>query len=295
MSAGRAHVGERIATAFRAACRIELAALKPGNVHRHAEGHGMTVADFEASAEAAAPAIADPGRRAGARILAATEATWAAVGCNTNLGIVLLCAPLAMAAETAAADAARLEGVIDPARLEGATMRTLAALDIEDAALAFRAIARANPGGLGRAPAHDVHAPPAVGLRAAMACAAERDRIARQYALGYVDIFGFSLPSLRARLADGMTIETAASALYMTILARWPDSHVLRKFGDSLAQSVSDEAHELQRRFPAGLDDAGASAALLTWDAQLKSRGVNPGTSADLTVATLFAHLLLAR
>ena len=31
---------------------------------------------------------------------------------------------------------------------------------------------------------------------------------------------------------------------------------------------------------------------LLAWDAGLKARAVNPGTSADLTVATLFAHRL---
>jgi triphosphoribosyl-dephospho-CoA synthase len=32
--------------------------------------------------------------------------------------------------------------------------------------------------------------------------------------------------------------------------------------------------------------------ALLTWDAALKAKFINPGTSADLTVATLFAHRL---
>jgi triphosphoribosyl-dephospho-CoA synthase len=32
--------------------------------------------------------------------------------------------------------------------------------------------------------------------------------------------------------------------------------------------------------------------ALLTWDAALKEEAINPGTSADLTVATLFAHRL---
>ena len=31
---------------------------------------------------------------------------------------------------------------------------------------------------------------------------------------------------------------------------------------------------------------------LLEWDAVLKARGINPGTTADLTVATLFAHRL---
>jgi triphosphoribosyl-dephospho-CoA synthase len=31
---------------------------------------------------------------------------------------------------------------------------------------------------------------------------------------------------------------------------------------------------------------------LLKWDAALKRRGINPGTSADLTVATLLANQL---
>jgi triphosphoribosyl-dephospho-CoA synthase len=87
----------RIEAAFQAACEAELAALKPGNVHRFAPGHGMTMADFQRSAAAAAPCIARRGCSAGERILSATEASWKAVGCNTNLGIVLLCAPLAMA------------------------------------------------------------------------------------------------------------------------------------------------------------------------------------------------------
>ena len=40
--------------AFVAACETELRALKPGNVHVYADGHGMSVDDFRASAIAAA-------------------------------------------------------------------------------------------------------------------------------------------------------------------------------------------------------------------------------------------------
>ncbi len=83
-----------IAEAYLAACRAELAAIKPGNVHVHAAGHRMSVADFEASAALSAPPLTAPGARVGARIEAAVAATRAGVGQNTNLGIVLLCAPL---------------------------------------------------------------------------------------------------------------------------------------------------------------------------------------------------------
>ena len=124
--------GNRIARLFARACRAELDAVKPGNVHRFAPGHGMTVADFEISAEVAAPALARPGARLGRRILDAVEATRRAVGVNTNLGILLLCAPLAAAAER-------------PGPLASAVAAVLAEADRDDARLVYEAIRRAAP------------------------------------------------------------------------------------------------------------------------------------------------------
>ncbi|HMM53629.1 MAG TPA: triphosphoribosyl-dephospho-CoA synthase [Candidatus Desulfobacillus sp.] len=269
----------RIRAAFLAACALDVAALKPGNVHRYADGHGMRAADFIASAEAAAPALCRGGAALGRRLLDAVTATRAAAGCNTNLGILLACAPLAMAAE-APATTPFARGVA--AALRG--------LDAEDAELVYRAIALADPGGLGEAGEHDVRRPPRIGLVAAMRIAAPRDRIARLYAEDFADLFDTALPLLRARLAGGDGMEAATTMLYLALLARWPDSHLVRKFGDSAAQSVTREAADLLAR----LDDAGAAPArhglLLDWDKSLKERGFNPGTSADLTVATLFAH-----
>ena len=54
----------------------------------------MTVRDFQTSAKVASRAIAQPDLTVGARIAAAVDATLAEVQCNTNLGIVLLAAPL---------------------------------------------------------------------------------------------------------------------------------------------------------------------------------------------------------
>ena len=161
----------QIASAFKAACLDELDAPKPGNVHMFADGHRMTASEFLLSATAAAHAVSMPRARVGTRILTAVEATLAAVGANTNLGIVLLCAPIAAAAETA-----------DPPDLRVALAGVLESLDTEDADLAFRAIARASPAGLGRVEQNDVFEPATVTLRQAMAEAAHRDRIAYQYA-----------------------------------------------------------------------------------------------------------------
>ena len=138
---------DRVASAYVEACLAELDAPKPGNVHRFAPGHGMEVADFVRSAEVSAAPIAEKGARVGMRVRAAVEATLEAVGQNTNLGIILLCAPLAAAAEVAdAALRPALAGVLDR-------------LDKADAADVFAAIAAANPGGLGQAARHDVRAP----------------------------------------------------------------------------------------------------------------------------------------
>lgn len=288
-----------IAAHFIAACRAELAALKPGNVHAHAGGHTMEVADFEKSAVAAAPAIADPGLGVGARILGAVTATWAEVGTNTNLGIVLLCAPLAKAAEQLSSVSAQTPPSVHPAppaRAEGENLRhalrsVLDDLTIEDAAGAFAAIAKANPAGLGRADAGDVAAPATMTLREAMALAAGRDRIALAYGTGYADIFDFALPAYERARRLAATPDLAVTTLHMSLLAALPDSHIARKHGPEAAIAVQRDAKAL---LPALTPVATAEnlPALLSFDAGLKARRLNPGTTADFVVATVFASLL---
>jgi triphosphoribosyl-dephospho-CoA synthase len=272
----------RVAAAYIEACLAELDAPKPGNVHRFAPGHRMEAQDFILSAEVSAAPIATRGARIGARVRAAVGATLQAVGQNTNLGIILLCAPLAAAAEIPD----------DPLPL--ALARVLDGLNHTDAVDVFEAIAAANPGGLGRATRHDVRAPAVATLREAMAEAAERDRIARQYVTAYQDVFSVGLPALataRGRHADP---RLSTLALYLTFLAAFPDTHIVRKFDAAAAEAVQREA-SVQRNALAGARDPEAVVErLLRWDAALKSRGINPGTSADLTVATLFAAKLSA-
>jgi triphosphoribosyl-dephospho-CoA synthase len=280
---------DEIAAAFIAACEDELSALKPGNVHRFADGHGMTVRDFELSARAAASPLSEPGSSVGRRILAAIEATQAVCACNTNLGIVLLCAPIAQAAESMLA---RTE-TLTPAALAAETRRVLARLDIDDARLAYRAIALAKPAGLGKADQQDVGEAPKVSLQEAMTLAADRDRIAAQYAYGYPDIFNLGL-TLFTRPSWQHDRAAAVTGLYLGLLASGLDSHLVRKFGDTVAQSVTQAAKSFQDQyFAMGSTDA-MRPALLDWDKHLKASGWNPGTSADLTVATLFVDRLCA-
>jgi triphosphoribosyl-dephospho-CoA synthase len=273
---------DRVAAAYVEACLAELDALKPGNVHRFAPGHRMEVEDFVLSAEASAAPIAAKGARVGTRVRAAVEATLKAVGQNTNLGIILLCAPLAAAAE--GPDAA----------LRPSLSRVLDSLDRADAADVFAAIAAANPGGLGRAPRHDVNAPALVTLREAMGEAADRDRIARQYVTAYDDIFSLGLPALVASRRRKSEARWSTLAVYLTFLGAIPDTHIARRFDVGVAEAVRREAAERGDAYAAARDPEDLAEDLLAWDASLKSRGINPGTSADLTVATLFASSLSA-
>lgn len=270
---------DAIEAAFRAACHAELAALKVGNVHRYSAGHGMEVAHFEKAAAAAAPFLATPGVRVGTRIEEAVAASLKATGLNTNLGIVLLCAPLAAAAERNGPLRGNLAAVLDE-------------LDLEDAEAAFRAIAAANPGGLGRQGEHDVAAPATIGLKEAMALAAERDRIAQQYVTDYADIFAIGLPRY-TELVDAEP-EARAEAVHLAFMAAFPDSHIARKFGLDTAEHVQAEAAELAGQVDFHAPAVTRHPALAAFDASLKERGLNPGTSADLTVATLFAASLAA-
>ena len=271
---------QAIVAAYLAACLAELAALKPGNVHVFAAGHGMTTADFEASARASAPVMGRPDLSVGARIHAAVEATRGVIGCNTNLGIVLLCAPLAAAA------------MLPGGALRERLRRVLDRLDVVDAESAFAAIRLAEPGGLGTPPEHDVRRPAAVSLLAAMKAARDRDRIAYQYATAYADVFETGIPAYRDSLRRWSAETWATSATYLEFLARFPDTHIARKSGVEAARRVSAMAEPLAVRLRAPNDPASLTAELLAFDAELKAAALNPGTSADLTVASLFAARL---
>ena len=272
---------ERIAQSFHDACLAELDALKPGNVHRFAGGHTMNVSDFEASAMAAAPLIGAEGLSVGARIERAVTATRKAVGQNTNLGIILLAAPLAQAAlEDSGGD------------LRSRTADVLRALSVEDARAAYRAIREAEPGGLGDVPQHDIATEPSVTLLEAMRAAETRDRIAWNYTRDFVDIFELGLKWLRGARARWGDVPWVTTYVYLGFLAHIPDTLIERKFGADAASEVCDEARPIE----AGLSQCSApeemAAPLAAFDRSLKERGLNPGTSADLTVATLFAAAL---
>src|SRR5881394_3344538 len=156
-----ARQAEDVAAAAQLACLLEASAPKPGNVSPFASFRDATYEDLLASAAAIGPALAAAGERPlGATIYAAVEATTRWTRSNTNLGLVLLLAPLARAA---------LRPGSAPLRTKLAA--TLAETTVADARDAYAAIRLAAPGGLGRAPEQDVAGTPTATLRDVMAMA----------------------------------------------------------------------------------------------------------------------------
>lgn len=268
------------------ACFIdEVDALKPGNVHRFAGGHGMRYEDFITSAEVSTGPLCQPGAGVGRRVLDAVRATRAAVGTNTNLGMLLLFAPLVAAAEQPGARG----------KLREYLKKTLGAMHKSDTRLVFEAIRTAAPGGLGHAPEYDVHFVPDCSLLAAMAAAADRDLVARQYAGGFAEVFGAGIDALCEFERRWRDLEWATVGCYLRFLAGYPDSHVQRKSGAETAERVRKRSESVLRQFEKKKNPGSAVAMLLEYDRELKDARVNPGTSADLTAASLLLYRLEAR
>lgn len=262
---------------------LEASAPKPGNVSPGRPFRDMRFEDFATSAAAIGPAFAAAADRpVGETILAAVRARRAAVAANTNLGIILLLAPLARAAARRAASSA-------PLRTEVAAI--LAATTVEDARLAYRAIREAAPGGLGTAADQDLATEPTVTLREAMALAADRDSVAREYATGFRLTFDIGVPALLAARATGAAWADATVATYLALLAAEPDTLIARKLGRPAAEAVAAEARAIVAL--GGPANPEAAARITAFDLSLRDpqNSRNPGTTADLTAAALFAVL----
>ncbi|WP_152051162.1 triphosphoribosyl-dephospho-CoA synthase [Tautonia marina] len=263
------------------ACLLEATARKPGNVHPARAFDDSHYLDFVLSA-ATLSGWLDPDRiqefGVGAVVRVAVQESRALVGHNTNLGMILLLTPMAGVRHQA-------EG------LRKGVERILDTLTIDDARAVYEAIRIARPGGLGSVPDHDVANEPTITLREAMTLAASHDAIARQYATGYADIFDLALPTLRDALRAGRPLETAIVLTHLTLMAERPDTLIARKCGPDVALESSRQAIAvLATDWP---DSADSITQIRAFDAWLRAEGHsrNPGATADLIAATLYAAL----
>lgn len=267
---------------YQQACQLELHAIKPGNVGYHADGHGMRVEQFEISAKVSSEALFGSSSCVGERIYKAVKATQDAIGDNTNLGIILLIAPIVEA----------LNDTTEHTDLRLKLAKVLSKLSIIDAKYAYQAIQLAMPGGMGKVDNQDVAKEPSVTLLEAMQMSAQHDRIAFQYANQYEDIFEHNLPIYRQYLAQWRSQQWAATAVFFSQWLRVPDTLIIRKKGLLKAQEISDMIAPLANRVLASRDPTDHVSDLLSLDNELKQAEINPGTTADITVATVFVAML---
>jgi triphosphoribosyl-dephospho-CoA synthase len=268
------------ANAATLACVWEVSAPKPGNVHRGADFDDVTYLDFIASAVVAGPIVARAGEiGVGRAVLDAVRATRQIAGSNTNLGTLLLIAPLAAVPD----GAALADGV-------GAVFERLTYNDTRDV---YKAIRISSAGGLGRATRADVaEAPPAdLKLVEAMRMAANRDLVARQYVNQFADVFDGAARWIEEGLARQWPLATAIVHAQLRQMAAEPDSLILRKCGLLTAQEASDRAASVLEAGNPG--DEAFEEALGHFDFWLRTDGHrrNPGTTADLIAAALFVLL----
>lgn len=262
----------------RQACLIEVRSHKPGNVSPDHSFDNATLKDFEKSARTVAPILsAAPRTAVGETILKAITATQAAVGHNTNLGIVLLIAPLA--------------SVPSQSSLQDGIANVLNGLTIDDSIAVYEAIRIAAPGGLGDAQSQDVHDIPTVDLKQCMALAADHDLIAAQYGNGFSTVLEHGLTLLQKTEAWHKHHRHRIAWVAISLMAQFGDSLIRRKSGVNVEVSVQEQAQAvLKAGWPF---DESADDAFARLDQFLKADGNrrNPGTTADMIAAIVFSAL----
>jgi triphosphoribosyl-dephospho-CoA synthase len=262
------------------ACIWEATARKPGNIHRFQDFEQTTFVDFLISAAAIAPILdTAPERSVGQTVLKGVRATRQVVSTNTNLGILLLLAPLA--------------AVPADQELRPGLKAVLEKLDVADTRAVFEAIRLAHPGGLGQVADQDVSQDPTKPLREVMALAADRDMVARQYVTGFAEVMNDGVPVLLQALKQDPTptLEEAIIYCHLHLMAKYPDSLIARKCGRSEAEEAAERAAQILPHLAERRKTRWPERAKL--DAWLREKGNarNPGTTADLVTACLFVAL----
>lgn len=261
------------------ACLLEASAPKAGNVHRSADFEDLSLYDFLASAVAIAPAIeAAITAGVGRTVLDAIVATRRVVATNTNLGIALLLAPLAAVPRAVPLAPAVVHEV-------------LSGLGPGDCRDVYDAIRLAAPGGLGKVKEMDIAAEPPADLLLAMHAAADRDLVARQYADDFRLVLDEALPLLLAGQNAGWSLTETIIRAHLELISRYEDSLIVRKCGAEAARQISARAAAVVAAGQPGDEDY--FQALADFDFFLRADGHrrNPGTTADLLAAALFAGL----
>jgi triphosphoribosyl-dephospho-CoA synthase len=298
------------------ACLLEVSATpKPGNVHRFRDFEDTKYEDFLAASVTFGKHLEDLAMKGvqhkegkiswdqinlGQNIFEAIkESDFFYLGGNTNLGIILLLAPLSIAAGMTLKDE-NGNFFCDVMALQNNVIEVMINSTIDDAVHVSNGIAYISPGGLGNVDKFDVTNPNIrdelestnTTLVKLMGECKDRDNICFELALGYPIAFGKGIKTLEEAMIRTDDINLAIIDTYLEILASYPDTLIKRKFG-------AKKAMEIATRASAIINLGGASTIegrreLEEFDIELREEEekINPGTTADLVAAIVFVYLL---
>jgi triphosphoribosyl-dephospho-CoA synthase len=282
-----------IAQAAQMACLLEVSAPKPGNVNRLHDFSDLHFEDLLLSGLAIGPAMENAFKYSVGQIIShAIQDTRLLVSTNTNLGIVLLLAPLVKACsfETGGTRIVKHDQEFIARTRENLTA-ILVGLTVEDAQLAYAAIRMVNPGGMGKVSQSDISEEPSITLLKAMSLAKENDSIASEYGSRYQITFEIGLPALKETLQAGKDLASAIVQAYLVVLSRVPDTLIARKMGKDKAIQVSQWAEEVLKKGGTLTLEGWQAIAELDRKLRDENHSLNPGTTADLITAAVFLHL----
>jgi triphosphoribosyl-dephospho-CoA synthase len=270
---------DNLQNAYLFACRKDIELIKPGNVNIKSPHSDTNAEDYLKSSLLSSKELFKPDYSLGERILNSIKITRSEVKTNTNLGIVLLCAPIIHACI-----------YFNNLTIREGIKKTLSSSTVKDTQDLCMAINISAPGGLGTRERYDTASKPTVNILEIMNHSASYDRISYQYSHDYSDIFDFIIPRLVFLNKKHNSLDISLSLMFMEILAKIPDSHISRKFDDKIAKKTSNNASDLLKILDREYSPDYLADRLTNLDYEYKKKGINPGTTADLLVASLMIY-----
>ena len=274
----------QVKMAFEYACKLDVFSIKPGNVLIDYPAYGMTHKDFLQSSMACSDIICEHNMDIGEKILESVKASIDVVGCNTNLGIILLCVPIV--------EAIYLDK--DHKFKQSNLKIVLDGINIEQTKTIYKAINAANAGGMGFKDKFDLKSRKITDFKLidAMKFASEYDYIAAEYSTYFNCIINNIAINWRNNFRLMNDAECATTATFLQQISLNPDSLIARKYDLNTAKQVSERFKSLAEDYCKLKNPNILNNKLLLMDSELKIQGLNPGTTADVVVASIFLNRL---
>ena len=265
---------------------------KPGNVHRTRDYDDMVFEDFIISGIVIGDTIREActdvdveNPKLGKYILQAVAETDKWIKNNTNLGIVMMITPIAVAA--AISDS--FDEIQDNVKL------LMENTSVDDACDLYDAINIADAGGMGEEDEYDVASDSAkqdlrddgLTMYDVLKISATKDMLGREMTSGMPFVFEKSYPAYHELVKEKSQNE-ACVLTFLEILSQVPDTLISRKYDEDEAIKVSLMTRDLLKM----KDASDFEKQLKDFDDYLFKNKYNPGTTADLTAASIFVSYL---